>query len=146
MSALLENMLTWYETAKDNFEKYKKNTSESRYLRSCCNHIQQTFEFAIKGMVERLGYEYRRGHDLEENTQILIDIIESGLRTDSESEIYKSMKTVIGDLNWVMEKSDIIAKWEQKPRYDGENFYVKEGNVTCALDILDRIVPLFIKI
>jgi len=75
MSALLENMMTWYETSCELLDKFKKNPEETRYLRSACNHLQQTSEFALKGALEKLCGEYAKGHDLEENGDNLIDFI-----------------------------------------------------------------------
>ena len=45
-------------------------------------------------------------------------------------------------LRWLSDKSGIIIKWEQKPRYDGENFYANEETVRRCKACLDRIIPV----
>ena len=139
MSAMIENALTWYEIASEYFEKYLKTPEETRFLRSCCNHLQQSAEFSIKGTLEMLGEEYYPGHDLEQNAEKLIDLIK---KASEENIVYKPLLGIVDELQWLSDKSAIIIKWEQKPRYDGENFFAKEENVRKCKECLDKIIPV----
>ncbi|MCR5684061.1 MAG: HEPN domain-containing protein [Lachnospiraceae bacterium] len=139
MSAMIENAVTWHELATECFEKYVRRSEETRYLRACCNHMQQAAEFAIKGTLELLGRDYYPGHDLEQNADLLIETIE---KKSGENAAFSPLKGIIGDLKWLSDKSGIIIKWEQKPRYDGENFYANEENVRKCKECLDRIIPV----
>lgn len=139
MSAMIENAITWHDIANEYYDKFVRQPEETRFLRVCCHHLQQTAEFAIKGTLEILGVEYRPGHDLEENAELLIDAINNASK---ENVIYAPLKSVVDDIQWLSDKSGIIIKWEQKPRYDGENFYAKEETVRRCKECLDRIVPI----
>ena len=139
MSALLENAITWHEISTEYFNKFIKNSEETRYLRACCYHMQQTAEFSIKGTLELLGKEYSAGHDLEENGEQLIAAINEAAQ---ESMVFSPLKSIINDIQWLVDKSGIIIKWEQKPRYDGENFFAKEENVRKCKECLDNIISV----
>ena len=140
MSALIENAITWAEIADNTLDTFKKNPTETRYLRAACNHYQQAAEFIIKGTIAALGYEYKRGHDLEENAEMLI-----GLINTYTGEIWDALKSVLDDLQWFSDKSGLIIKWEQKPRYDGENFYAKESTVNQCKEHLSNILVSVVK-
>lgn len=143
MSAMIENAITWYEIAIEYLDKFKRNPEETRYLRACCNHLQQAAEFSIKGTLEMLGEEYYPGHDLEINAEKLIERIKI---LSSENITFASLSKIIGELQWLSDKSGIIIKWEQKPRYDGENFYAKNENVQTCKECLDKIIPIIRKL
>ncbi|MBR4725222.1 MAG: HEPN domain-containing protein [Lachnospiraceae bacterium] len=139
MSALIENARTWYEIADEYFNKYIQKPEETRFLRVCCNHMQQAAEFSIKGTLEALGKNYAPGHDLEQNAELLIETIEV---VSKENAVFSSLKSIINELRWLSDKSGIIIKWEQKPRYDGENFYANEETVRKCKACLDKIIPV----
>ncbi|MBQ6091436.1 MAG: HEPN domain-containing protein [Lachnospiraceae bacterium] len=139
MSAMIENAVTWYEIAVEYFDKFIRQPEETRFLRVSCNHMQQAAEFSVKGTLEALGKEYYPGHDLEQNAELLIETIGE---VSKENVAYSKLKTITDDLQWLSDKSGIIIKWEQKPRYDGENFYANEETVRRCKACLDRIIPV----
>ena len=112
---MIENAVTWYEIAVEYFDKFVRQSEETRFLRVSCNHMQQAAEFSIKGTLEALGKEYYPGHDLEQNAELLIRTIE----TVSQENVTYS-----------------------KPRYDGENFYANEETVRKCKACLDRIIAV----
>ena len=142
MNSLIENALTWYEDVVINFDKFLKNPEEIRYLRSTCNHMQQSIEFCIKGLLELLGEDYIPGHYLEENCDHLAEVI---IKKSSENIVFGKLKSIVEDLEWISEKSGTLSKWEQKPRYDGENFYANENVVRKTKSILDHMIPLVVE-
>ncbi len=134
MSAMLENAVTWLEMANDALDKFKQNNTDVRWVRAACNHYQQSAEFFVKGLLEILGEEYEKGHDLENNAEKLISLINA-----NDGEIWDYLKHIVDDLQYLSDKSGIIIKWEQRPRYNGENFTFKEKTILEAKEHIDNI-------
>ena len=89
----------------------------------------------------RLVYERAawKCYYLEENGELLISAINEAAQNNI---VFSPLKSIINDIQWLVDKSGIIIKWEQKPRYDGENFFAKEENVRKCKECLDNIISV----